>query len=172
MRSTGDLLRRRNYLVRKRAELISHIQISNSQYNHEPFGRYDIIRKCCREEALSNFTNPGVALSVRINFNIIDSLGKQVWALEQHVLENARNHDPHSYHLLRTVHGIGKILALCILYEIGDINRFPGVQQFASYCRLVKCSRESPVTGSFSGSVVPLIQLANPVCECMKKTSG
>ncbi len=59
MRATRDLLRRRNYLVRKRAELISHIQISNSQYNHEPFGRYSIIHKCCRDEVLSNFTKPG-----------------------------------------------------------------------------------------------------------------
>ena len=143
MRATRDLLRRRNYLVRKRAELISHIQISNSQYNHKPFGRYSIIHKCCREEVLNNFTNPEVALSIRINFNLIDSLGKQIWTLEQHVLENARNHDPHSYHLLRTIHGIGKILSLAILYEVGDIDRFPRVQQFASYCRLVKCSRES-----------------------------
>ena len=30
-----------------------------------------------------------------------------------------------------------------ILYEIGDISRFPSVQKFASYCRLVKCKAES-----------------------------
>jgi transposase len=29
------------------------------------------------------------------------------------------------------------------LYEIHDIGRFPRVQDFASYARLVKCSRES-----------------------------
>ena len=32
---------------------------------------------------------------------------------------------------------------MTILYEIGDINRFPRVQEFASYSRLVKCSGES-----------------------------
>jgi len=32
MRATRDLLRRRNYLVRKRADLLSHIQNTNSQY--------------------------------------------------------------------------------------------------------------------------------------------
>jgi len=37
MRATRDLLRRRNHLTRKRAELLSHIQNTNSQYNMEPF---------------------------------------------------------------------------------------------------------------------------------------
>jgi transposase len=44
---------------------------------------------------------------------------------------------------LRTVHGIGPILSLVILYEIHDIDRFPRVQDFASYARLVKCAKES-----------------------------
>ena len=30
-----------------------------------------------------------------------------------------------------------------LLYEIHDIHRFPRVQDFASYCRLVKCAKES-----------------------------
>jgi transposase len=44
---------------------------------------------------------------------------------------------------LRTVHGIGPVLSLVILYEIHDIDRFPRVQDFASYARLVKCAKES-----------------------------
>ena len=38
---------------------------------------------------------------------------------------------------------MGKILALVMLYEIHEIRRFPSVQDFASYCRLVKCAKES-----------------------------
>ena len=38
---------------------------------------------------------------------------------------------------------MGKILALVILYEIHDINRFPKVGNFISYARLVKCAHES-----------------------------
>lgn len=41
------------------------------------------------------------------------------------------------------MHGIGPILALTIIYEISDINRFETVQDFASYARLVKCKAES-----------------------------
>jgi transposase len=41
------------------------------------------------------------------------------------------------------VPGIGKILSLVLLYEIHQIDRFPRVQDCASYCRLVKCAKES-----------------------------
>ena len=44
---------------------------------------------------------------------------------------------------LRSVPGIGKVLALTILYEIHDITRFDRVQEFASYARLVKCQKQS-----------------------------
>ncbi len=39
--------------------------------------------------------------------------------------------------MLETVWGIGKILGLTIMYEVGDITRFEKVGNFASYCRLV-----------------------------------
>ena len=35
------------------------------------------------------------------------------------------------------------ILTLVLLYEIEDINRFPRVQEFLSYARLVKCQKAS-----------------------------
>jgi transposase len=41
------------------------------------------------------------------------------------------------------VPGIGNILSLVLRYEIHRIYRFPSVPDFASYCRLVNCSRES-----------------------------
>src|SRR5262249_46334843 len=44
---------------------------------------------------------------------------------------------------LPSVPGIGKILSLVLLYEIHTIDRFPRVQDFVSYCRLVKCAKES-----------------------------
>jgi len=143
MRATRDLLRRRNYLVRKRADLISHIQNTNSQYNNDRFGRCNIAHKCRREEVLGHFEDPEVLMSMKVDFALIDQLTVQIRAMEKHVLDNAKYHDPQSLHLIRSIYGIGKIISLTILYEIGDIDRFPRVQEFASYSRLVKCSRES-----------------------------
>ncbi|MCK4506652.1 MAG: IS110 family transposase [Candidatus Aegiribacteria sp.] len=142
MRATRDLLRRRNYLVRKRADLITHVQNTNSQYNQPEFGM-NITYKCNREEVLSHFKDPNVYMSMKVNLDLIDQFTVQIRAMEKHVLDNAKNHDPQSLYLMQTIYGIGKVLSLTILYEIGDISRFPRVQEFASYSRLVKCSRES-----------------------------
>ena len=73
----------------------------------------------------------------------MDYLDVLLQYLELYIVQHARNHDRNTLHLLRTVPGIGKILSLVILYEVHDIERFPRVQDFISYSRLVKCSRES-----------------------------
>ena len=49
----------------------------------------------------------------------------------------------HTLYLLQTVPGIGTVLRLVLLDEIHRIDRFPRVQDFASYCRLVTCRKES-----------------------------
>jgi len=58
-------------------------------------------------------------------------------------VRTAKQRDAQAFYRLRSVPGIGKILALLILYEIHDINRFATVQDFVSYARLVKCAKES-----------------------------
>ena len=58
-------------------------------------------------------------------------------------MRHAKQHDVQTYWRLRSVPGIGKILALVILYEIHDIGRFEQVEDFVSYGRLVKCAKES-----------------------------
>lgn len=45
--------------------------------------------------------------------------------------------------ILQTIPGVGKILALVTLYEIHDIGRFHFVQDFSSYCRLIRPGKES-----------------------------
>ena len=44
---------------------------------------------------------------------------------------------------LLTITGIGNILALTIMLEVGDIGRFAKVRNYASYCRCVKSERLS-----------------------------
>ena len=58
-------------------------------------------------------------------------------------MKTARQHDANTLYRLQTVPGVGKMLSLVLLYAIHDIHRFPRVQDFVSYCRLVKCTKES-----------------------------
>lgn len=142
LRPTRDLLRRRNHLTRKRAELLSHIQNTNSQYNMEPFGAR-ITYKSNRGDIANQFTDPDVRMSMEADLELIAHLDTLKQKLELHILRNAKKHDPQALYRLRSVPGIGPIISMVILYEIGDIERFPRVQDFASYARLVKCTKES-----------------------------
>jgi len=63
--------------------------------------------------------------------------------MELTILKTAKQHDANTLYLLHMVAGIGEILSLVLLYEIHDIHRFPRVQDFVSYCRLVTCAKAS-----------------------------
>ena len=142
MRSTRDLLRRRNYLMRRRTDLLAHIQNTNSQYNLPEFGK-KIARKIHQQGLAEQFGDPHVQRSIETDLELINHLSRLLTNLERYILRTARYHNPQALYLLQSIHGVGKIVSLVILYEIGDINRFPRVQDFASYSRLVACARES-----------------------------
>lgn len=46
-------------------------------------------------------------------------------------------------YLLRSIPGVGQILALVILYEVDDVSRFLRVQDFSSYARLIRPVKDS-----------------------------
>jgi len=142
MRATRDLLRRRIHLMRKRAELLTHVQQTNSQYNLPDIGK-KIAYKTNRAGVAERFADPAVQKSVEVDLALIDYYDQLLRDLELAIVKTAKQHDANTLYLLQTVPGIGKILSLVLLYEMHDIARFPRVQDFVSYCRLVKCAKES-----------------------------
>ena len=142
MRATRDLLRRRMYLTRKRAELLTHVQQTNCQYNLPDIGK-KIAYKANRVGVAERFPDPAVQKSIEVDLALIDDYDQRLRDLELAIVTTAKRHDANTLHLLQTVPGIGKILSLVLLYARHDIPRFPRVQAFVSYCRLVKCAKES-----------------------------
>jgi transposase len=142
MRATRDVLRRRTHLMRKRAELLSHVQNTNSQYNLPEIGK-KIAYKANREGVAERFDDRAVQKTIEVDLALITYYDELLKDLELFILKTAKHHDPQTLYLLQTVPGIGKILSLVLLYEIHRIDRFPSVQECASYARLVKCSKES-----------------------------
>ena len=139
MRSTRDLLRRRLYLVRKRGQLLAHIQNTNYQCNLPDFwGR--IAYKSNRVGIAARFEDPSVRRSIEVDLELIEHYDRLIRELELHIVRTVKEHDPGSFLQLRSLPGIGKILALTIRSEIHDIHRFPRVQDFASYARLITCA--------------------------------
>jgi transposase len=84
-----------------------------------------------------------VKKSMEVNLKVIETYDVLLADLERTILKLANQHDPVSYALLQSVYGIGRIGALTLLYEIENIKRFPRVQDFVSYARLVKCEKRS-----------------------------
>jgi transposase len=142
MRATRDLLRRRLHLVRHRAELLTHVQQTNSQYNLPEIGK-KIAYKANRDGVAERFPDPAVQKSIEVDLALIGYYDTLLRDLELAIVTTAKQHDANTLYLLQTVPGIGKILSLVLLYEMHDIARFPRVQDFVSYCRLVKCAKES-----------------------------
>jgi transposase len=142
MRATRDLLRRRLHIVRKRGQLLAHIQNTSHQYNLPPLGKR-IAYPSNREGVAEHFEDRVVRKSIAVDLALLERYGALVIDLESYLVRQAKQHDPQAFALLRSIPGIGKVLALTILYEIHDVRRFDRVQQFASYARLVKCAKES-----------------------------
>ena len=142
MRSTRDLLRRRLHLVRKRGQLLAHIQMTSHQYNLPPLGKR-IGYPANREGVVEHFEDRAVRKSIAIDLALLERFDGLITDVEGYLVRQAKQHDPQAFHRLRTIPGVGKVLALTILYEIHDVRRFDRVQEFASYARLVKCAKES-----------------------------
>jgi transposase len=142
MRATRDLLRRRLHIVRKRGQLLAHIQMTSHQYNLPPLGKR-IAYPSNREGVAEHFEDRVVRKSIAVDLALLERYDALVIDLESYRVRQAKQHDPQAFALLRSIPGIGKVLALTILYEIHDVRRFDRVQQFASYARLVKCAKES-----------------------------
>jgi transposase len=142
MRPTRDLLRRRTHFVRKRGQLLAHIQNTFHQYNL-PRPQGVLIYRGNRASVPDAFDDPITRKSIEADLALCDTYDALIRDLEKTVLRQAKAHDPNTLLRLNTIPGVGKILALTLLYEIHDIDRFESVQRFASYARLVKCEKRS-----------------------------
>jgi transposase len=144
MRETRDLLRRRSFLVRQRAGLMTHIQILNSQYNLPPLPKkLSCAANRAEMDIPARFSDPSVQRSAAADLAVIDCLDEQIAGLELYLTRSAKVDDVQTYHRLRTIPGVGPVLGLVLLYEIHDIRRFTSAGQLLSYARLVRCCHES-----------------------------
>jgi transposase len=94
MRETRDLLRRSTYLVRRRAELMTHLQILNAQYNLAPFPKKLSFAANRADMAVAQrFPDPSVRQSAAADLAVIDALDAQIAALELYLTRTAKVDD-------------------------------------------------------------------------------
>lgn len=139
-RGVRDLLRKRSQLVRQRTAQILSVK-NLAQRN---------VGRVLSSERLAGLEGADLAsvcgdahreLAMRSSLAVIRCLDEQIQTLEKAVFHQVKLRP--EFRQLLTVDGIGRILALTIMLETGDIRRFPTVGDYASYCRCVG-------TGKFS----------------------
>lgn len=153
MRATRDLMRRRTFFVRQRSHLLAHIQMTCQQYNLPAFNKR-LAYKSNRQNVVKHFNDldPSVQDMVQADLATIDHLEEQIRNLELLIVRRAKQHDVETFYRLRSIPGVGKVLALTMLYEIHQIERFDRVQDFLSYARLIRPQKTSAGKKTSGGS--------------------
>ncbi|MDD5058141.1 MAG: IS110 family transposase [Sideroxydans sp.] len=139
-RAVRDLLRKRSQLVRTRTTQILSIQNLLARNLALQAGGNLIKRWQDTDiDALELLDEQKLAL--KSNLALMDCADKQIELLEKAIL--AKGKLKPEYKSLRTVSGVGEVLALTISLETGELARFEGPGNFASYARTVNSRRES-----------------------------
>lgn len=139
-RAVRDLLRRRASLVQQRTANMLTVQ-NLEQRNRGTKIASKEVRKLTSSEVHERYANDELRLAITSTLAVIDALSFQIEAVEKAVLKKAKPHA--EFESLQTVWGIGKILALTIMYETGPISRFATVGDYVSYARCVGAERLS-----------------------------
>jgi transposase len=133
-RPVRDLLRKRSQMVRQRTTNLLSIQNLMTRNTGGSLSANQI--KGLDTQQVDELLPDGdLALAVKANLSVMCSADEQTEILERTVTQRVKLRPQFSF--LKTVPGIGQILALTIMLETGDIGRFSSVGNFASYCRCV-----------------------------------
>ena len=137
-RPVRDLLRRRMILVQQRTTHILSLQsmIARNLGVAMP-GR--AIKNLNSDDVEHLFSHPHLQLAAHSNLAVMRFLNEKILRIEKEVLSQVKLRK--AFAPLLTIPGIGKILGLTIMLEVGDISRFPKVGNYSSYCRCVKSVR-------------------------------
>ncbi len=141
-RALRDLLRRRLHFVRLRGELFAHIQTVNYQNNNPSLPRLGNC-KSARSNVADRFDNETTRKIVESDLEMIEYYDQLIPKLEWYIFSRTTQLYQKELAVLTSARGMGRTIALTILFEVDSIDRFSSVQEFASYCRVVKCTHES-----------------------------
>jgi transposase len=133
-RGLRDLLRKRGRLVQQRtANLLSLQNLVHRNTGQRLGGQALRVVEFAKLDPQHQDVNRTLAMeSTR---RVIECVDGEVKRLEQEILRQLKP-DP-LLRLLKTVAGVGDVLAPTIRLETGEIGRFPSVGNYVSYCRSV-----------------------------------
>ena len=139
-RAVRDLLRKRGQLVRQRSSQILSMQNLLAR-NLGTHARGNEIKHWSDAQIDTMPLLPEQQQALKANLAVMKCLNEQIKILERSILSKVKLQA--QFQSLKTVSGIGDVLALTIALETGEISRFESPGNFASYARTVGSRRES-----------------------------
>lgn len=141
-RGLREILRTRLKLVRQQTMCLLSIQATVTRYENIQLSAAKLKQGTCDEEkVLKHVMDEHVRMAVQSQLKLLHVLMEQIAVLEKKILIEVKENK--LFRLLKEMPGIGPILAMTILLEAGDINRFKTAGDFSSYCRCVGSKRIS-----------------------------
>jgi transposase len=139
-RAVRDLSRKRMQLVRSRTTHVLAVENIMARQLGARMTSNQVKRATA--EAIDRMPLPAdIALAIKTNVAVIDTLNAQIALLERRLQECVKPRP--EYRGLTSVPGIGQALATTILLETGPIDRFASVGNYASYARCVDSVHKS-----------------------------
>lgn len=139
-RALRDLARKRVQLVRSRTQHVLAVEnILARSTGSRPSAA--TIKRLAPADIGTLGLDADVALAVQANLAVITTLNLEIGRIEARLLESVKLRP--DYVWLKTIPGIGEVLAIVIMLETGDVTRFAQVGNFASYARCVDSARYS-----------------------------
>ena len=137
-RPVRDLLRQRASYVWQRVELLQRISTRQMARGDCPVSKFSNNREKWLEALLESTKDPRQRFSFQQDVQLVIQYDNAIKELEKELLRITKREQPRDFALLHSNPGVGKTLALTILYEVESIDRFASAQNILSYCRLVK----------------------------------
>lgn len=139
-RPVRDLLRRRLMFVRQRTTQILSLQSMITRHRGINYPGSSI--KTFKDQFIERlFNDPYLVLLAKKEMATIRHLEAVVNEIESVV--SAKISLKKEYQMLLTTPGIGQVLGLTIMLEVGNIRRFKEAGNYSSYCRCVESKRTS-----------------------------
>jgi len=136
IRDLRQLLRHREWMVNQRSKAKNRIHTVLATYNLvSPFT--DLFGAAGREylhEVMKKDIRPTACQVIEDHLALIDHLTERIQIIEKSISLNEKQ--GHIVNLLRSIPGVGKLISLIILAEVGDISRFRSPKALCSWAGL------------------------------------
>jgi transposase len=133
-RGLRDLLRRRGRLVQQRSAMLLSAQGTVRRNTGRRLSIREL-RELELDELDELLADRNVSLAAESTLQVVRCLDHEVARLEREALRQIKP-DP-LFKLLKTIAGVGDVLAPVIQFETGKISRFSSAGKYVSYCRAV-----------------------------------